>query len=44
MLQLPAHVALGLVLLGLGAGSFVRAAARELEGWSQQVFGAVVGG
>jgi flagellar biosynthetic protein FliR len=44
MLQLPAHVALGLVLLGLGSGSFVRAAARELEGWSQQVFGAMVGG
>lgn len=44
MLQLPAHVALGLILLGLGSGSFVRAAARELEGWSHHVLGAVLGG
>ncbi len=43
MLQLPAHVALGLGLLLLGAGSLMRATSLEVERWADLVFRVVLG-
>lgn len=44
MLQLPAHVAITLVLLMLGAGALLRAAADQLLLWTERSASAVLGG
>lgn len=43
MLQLPAHVAMGLAMLSFGAGALIRASGREIEAWSGRVLQAIGG-
>lgn len=43
MLQLPAHVGMGLAILSFGAGALIRASGREIEAWSGRVLQAIGG-
>jgi len=43
MLQLPAHVVMGLAMLSFGAGSLIRASGREIEAWSERLLQAIGG-
>ncbi len=41
MLQLPAHVAMGLAMLSFGAGAILRASGREIERWAERLLQAL---